>query len=116
MLKRTFAGALAALTLGVTIAASPASAGGWYGPRYGYGWGHRGGWGGGPLAAGVARPVPIIRLTRLMGRATRRAMDRLMADATCSASRCLTVTAILSAIVDSGFAIKSVRRVGRLPH
>jgi hypothetical protein len=51
IVKRTVAGALAALTLGLTFAATPASAQGWYGHRYGYGY-HRGGWGG-PLAAGV---------------------------------------------------------------
>jgi hypothetical protein len=52
ILKRTAAGALVALTLGLTFVVTPASAQGWYGHRYG-GWGyHNGGWGG-PVAAGV---------------------------------------------------------------
>ena len=50
ILKRTISGALAAATLGLTVAATPASAGYW-GP--GWGWHHHGGWGGGAVAAGV---------------------------------------------------------------
>lgn len=51
--RKIFTGAIAALTLGATVAATatPASA---FGYRYGGGWRHGGGWGwGGPAAAGV---------------------------------------------------------------
>jgi len=39
---------LAAATMSALVLASPALAGGWWGPRYGGGWGRGGGWGYGP--------------------------------------------------------------------